>query len=144
LDEEQAKNVCMHWDSLKKEERPTILLRILIASTPRTLLPSWRMTESMKRVGPMKPNLNAFAERFVQSVKQECLNHFICFGEDHLRHIISEYVSWYNTHRPHQGVCNRVLSGKKPRKYKGKVIASEIVSEQRLGGLLRHYSRQAA
>jgi putative transposase len=75
----------------------------------------------------MKPNLNAFAERFVQSAKQECLDNFVCFGEDHLRHIIREYVSWYNQVRPHQGVGNRVLTGKKPRKNKGKVIAKEVV-----------------
>jgi putative transposase len=42
------------------------------------------------RVGPRKPNLNAFAERFVQSIKLECLDHFVCFGEEHLRHIVAK------------------------------------------------------
>ena len=41
----------------------------------------------MKKVGPRAPNMNAFAERRVQSVRQECLEHFIVFGEAHLRQI---------------------------------------------------------
>jgi putative transposase len=143
--QQQVKNVCMHWDGLKKDERPTMVLHDFDCKYTQDFDGILKDEEiEVMRVGPQKPNLNAFAERFVQSVKQECLNHFICFGEDHLRHITSEYVSWYNACRPHQGVGNRVLSGKKPRKYKGPVIAEEIVCEQRLGGLLKDYRRRAA
>ena len=49
----------------------------------------------IKQVGPRAPNLNAFAERWVGSIKSECLDHFCCFGEDHLQYIISEYVDHY-------------------------------------------------
>jgi putative transposase len=54
------------------------------------------------RVGPRKPNLNAVAERFVQTITCQCLDHFIVFGEDHLRYLVNEFVNkHYNTHRPH-------------------------------------------
>jgi putative transposase len=69
----------------------------------------------VKRVGPRAPNLNPHAERFVLSIKQECLDHFIVFGEDHLRHILSTYVdSYYNQVRPHQGKDNQLLAIVKP------------------------------
>lgn len=90
-------------------------------------------------VGPRAPNLNARAERWVLSVKSECLDHFIVFGEAHLRHIISEYVSYYNQERPHQGVDNVPLT--KPPADTG---PGEVVCAERLGGLLRHYHRAAA
>lgn len=56
------------------------------------------------------PNANAFAEVWVGSLKRECLNFFTCFSLGHVRHIVEEYVSFYNRHRPHQGVGNRILS----------------------------------
>jgi hypothetical protein len=48
--------------------------------------------------------MNVFAERFVQNIKTEALDHFIVFGEDRLRYLVSGFVNkHYNTHRPHQG-----------------------------------------
>jgi len=55
----------------------------------------------VKSVGPAKPNQNAYAERREQSIQQKCLDRFIVFGEDHLQHIISQYIEHYNTERPH-------------------------------------------
>ena len=55
------------------------------------------------------PNQNAFVERWVQSIKHECLDHFIVFGEDHYNHLISEYVEHYSTERPHQGLDNGLV-----------------------------------
>jgi putative transposase len=46
-----------------------------------------------KRVGPQAPNLNAYAEPWVQSIKQECLDHYIVFGKEHLRHLFAQYVT---------------------------------------------------
>ena len=59
---------------------------------------------TVKRVGPVAPNLNAHAERFVQTLKQECLDHFVILGERHLRHTTKEFLAHYNAERPHQGV----------------------------------------
>jgi putative transposase len=52
------------------------------------------------------PNLNPYAESWVGRTKVECLNHFIVFGENHLRSIIKEWVSYYHRWRPHQGLGN--------------------------------------
>jgi putative transposase len=99
----------------------------------------------MVRVGPRKPNLNAHAERFVQSVKTECLDHFVCFGVDHLRHIVNRFVNFYNRRRPHQGRNNRTLpaaAGDEPDVVP--FSSGRVECESDLGGLLRHYYRQAA
>jgi len=52
------------------------------------------------------PNLNAFVERWIQSIKHECLNHFIILGEAHLNYLVRQYVEHYHTERPHQGIGN--------------------------------------
>jgi hypothetical protein len=64
------------------------------------------------------------------------------FGEDHLRYLVSEYTTYHNRFRPHQALGNRPLSGEPPPAVTGPVSA--VVCEERLGGLLLHYRRQAA
>ena len=85
------------------------------------------------------PDANAFAETWVGSLKRECLNHFIYFGEGHLDHILQEYADYYNRCRPHQGKGNVLL-----RRSRQRSAGGEVVCESRLGGLLRHYRRSAA
>ncbi len=51
----------------------------------------------VKKLLPASPNMNAFIERWVQSIKQECLDHFVVLGEKHFRHIVREYVQFYNS-----------------------------------------------
>ncbi len=65
-------------------------------------------------MGPRAPNLNAYAERWVRSVKQECLDHFVVLGEGHLRQILSQYAAHYNQERPHQARDNRPPAGGAP------------------------------
>lgn len=55
------------------------------------------------------PNMNAFVERFVQSIKQECLDHFTVFGTQHMDYLCREYLEYYHTERPHQGKENELL-----------------------------------
>ena len=89
------------------------------------------------------PNMNPFAERWVLSIKSECLDHFVVFGEDHLRHIINEYVKhYYNLTRPHQGRDNRPIrdGDSEPATLP---FPEKVECEERLGGLLRHYHRAA-
>jgi putative transposase len=96
------------------------------------------------------PNTNAFVERFIQSIKQECLDHFILFGKGHFNHLCSEYVVHYHEERPHQGADNELIT--KPTSTKQKRITSssekirmcDIRCNERLGGLLKSYSRTAA
>ncbi len=63
----------------------------------------------VKPVGPRAPNLNAFIERWIQSLKQEALDHFLVFGKTHFDYIVGEYVAYYHEYRPHQGLDNRLL-----------------------------------
>ena len=90
------------------------------------------------RLPPRSPNLNAFAERFVLSIKSECLNRLVILGERHLRRAIAEYVEHYHHERTHQGLGNRLIKGA-PERESGRVVRRE-----RLGGLLNHYYREAA
>ena len=59
------------------------------------------------KLPPSSPNLNAFAERWVRSIKEECLDRVVPLGERHLRHLISEYVEHFHTERNHQGLAKR-------------------------------------
>jgi putative transposase len=86
------------------------------------------------------PNLNAYAERFVRSIKDECLNRMIFFGERSLRKATREYATHYHRERNHQGIDNRLIEPGN----RGEVASSAIKCAQRLGGMLRFYHRAAA
>jgi putative transposase len=86
---------------------------------------------------PQSPNLNAFAERWVRSVKQECLSKLILFGEGPLSRVLTEYARHYHHERNHQGKGNKLLFPK--RHPQGR----SIECRQRLGGLLKYYQRAA-
>ena len=91
------------------------------------------------RLPPKSPNLNAFAERFVRSLKAECLSRMIFFGASSLRHAISEYVKHYHSERNHQGIGNRLLQPAAECAW-GPLVKRRA----RLGGMLSYYYRQAA
>lgn len=91
---------------------------------------------------PRSPNLNAFAERFVRSIKEECLDRMICFGEASFRRTVTEYIDHYHAERPHQGKDNLLLFPQHPSDPMAR--DGPVVCEERLGGLLRFYRRQAA
>ena len=98
----------------------------------------------VKRVAlPVRsPNLNAYAERWVQSVKEECLSRLILFGEASLRHARHEYMDHYHHERNHQGKGNVLLLF--PSLSQDKEYAAPIRCRERLGGLLKYYQREAA
>ena len=86
------------------------------------------------------PDCNGFAERFVRSIKEECLARMIFFDIASLQRAIAEYVDHYHRERPHQGLGNTVIEGaSNPRP----TPVTEVRCEERLGGLLRHYRRAA-
>ena len=92
------------------------------------------------RLPPRSPNLNAYAERFVRSIKDECLNRMIFFGERSLRKATREFAAHYHSERNHQGIDNRLIEpGDRPTS-----TISVIKCVQRLGGMLRFYHRAAA
>jgi transposase InsO family protein len=84
------------------------------------------------------PNMNAYAERFVRSIKAECLDRMIFLGQRSLETAIREYVAHYHGERPHQGRGNELL-----RPDRGATVW-EIVVTERLGGLLKYYHRDVA
>ena len=88
-------------------------------------------------VGGWVVNCNAFAERWVLSIKSECLNCMIFFGEQSLRRAIDEYVQHYNGERAHQGLGNERIRSLRP------IGTGEVSCMERLGGLLKHYHRAA-
>jgi putative transposase len=88
----------------------------------------------------MSPNLNAYAERFVRSIKDECLNRMIFIGQASLHRAITQYVEHYHAERNHQGLENRLI---RPVPSRG-VNDGGIHRGPRLGGMLNYYYRAAA
>jgi len=84
------------------------------------------------------PNCNAYAERFVRSIKEECLERVIVFGERHLRRTIAEFVAHYHAERNHQGIGNELIDPLERADGQGRVRR-----RQRIGGMLNYYYRAA-
>ena len=80
------------------------------------------------------PNANAYAERFVRSIREECLDHLILFGERRLLHVLKEFVVRYHEERNHQGLDNDLIAPA-PRR----TGIARVRFRERLGGLLRYY-----
>jgi transposase InsO family protein len=93
------------------------------------------------RLPVRSPNLNAYAERFVRSVKSECVGRVIPLGERHLRRVVSEYVKHYHRERNHQGLGNRLIDGNGNASGLGR--GGPVECHERLGGMLRYYARAA-
>ena len=91
------------------------------------------------KLPPQSPNLNAYAERFVRSIKESCLDRLIFLGEDSLRKAVREFVAHYLRERHHQGLGNRlIVSETSEPGNKGAIRCRE-----RLGEMLKHYRRAA-
>ena len=91
------------------------------------------------RLPARSPNLNAFAERFVGSVRSECLDRIVPLGETHLRAAIGAFMAHYHEERPHQGFDNALIAPKATSLGHGHVRCRE-----RLGGVLKFCHREAA
>jgi transposase InsO family protein len=83
------------------------------------------------------PNANAYAERFVRSMKEECLDRIIPIGEGHFRRAVLEFVAHYHRERNHQGLENALIDGAPT------TGAGRVHRQSRLGGLLNFYRRAA-
>jgi transposase InsO family protein len=93
----------------------------------------------MVRTPACAPNCNAYAERFVRSIKEECLDRIVPLGEWHLRRALTEYVVHYHSERNHQGIGNELIDRPPIQPTRGPVHR-----RQRMGGILSHYYRSAA
>jgi putative transposase len=93
--------------------------------------------ESVK-LPPRSPNLNAYAERFVRTIKESCLERMILFGEASLRDVVSQFVQHYHLERNHQGLANALIVPiETPRQ------TEPVQRRHRLGGMLNYYYRAA-
>jgi len=95
--------------------------------------------ESVK-LPPRSPNLNAYAERFVRSIKKSCLERLILFGETSLRIAIQNFMAHYHLERNHQGVGNRLIQPEPDQL----ANTGTVQCRKRLGGMLNYYYRTAA
>jgi transposase InsO family protein len=86
------------------------------------------------------PNLNAYAERFVLSIKSECLNHVVPLGEAHLRMLVTEFVTHYHLERSHQGLANALIVQRAATANDN----GRVQRRKRIGGMLSFYHRTAA
>ena len=86
------------------------------------------------------PNCNAHAERFVRSIKEECLNRVVVLGEAHLRRTLTAFVAHYHRERNHQGLNDRLIA---PECLAPPGTDGPVHCRARLGGLLRYYHRAA-
>ena len=92
------------------------------------------------RLPPRSPNLNAFAERFVRSMKDECLSKLVPVGEPMLRRALREYLAHYHLERNHQGINNQLITLASPQR----PTSFAIRRNSRLGGILSFLDRAAA
>ncbi len=136
-----ARNVTMdEWGFLEGR-------RYLIHDRDTKFTDSFRTIIKSSHIEPLKlparsPNLNAYAERWVRSVKEEALSKLILLGEASLRRVLREYVMHFHEERNHQGKGNVLLfpSSQEPSTCRNK----SVYCRERLGGLLKYYHRQAA
>jgi transposase InsO family protein len=92
------------------------------------------------RLPARSPDLNAYAERFVRSIKDECLSRMIFFGERSLRKATREFAAHYHRERNHQGLDNRLIESHG----RTESAIGRVTCRERLGGMLRFYHRAAA
>lgn len=102
------------------------------------------------RLPHRSPNLNAHVERFIKTLKVECLDRFIVMGIKHLDHLIAEFTDYYNRQRPHSGIdgatpIQRSRAGPtSPEPLELRSRDGPVCCRRRLGGVVKHYYRPAA
>ena len=90
------------------------------------------------RISVQAPNMNSIAERFVGSVRCEALDYYLLINESQVRKILSKYIEYFNSKRPHQGIEQSIPMGYIP------LIHGKIKKIPILCGLCNHYIRSAA
>jgi len=92
------------------------------------------------KIPPRSPRANAYAERYVGTLRRECLDHLLIYGEQHLRQTLTEYARHYNQHRPHQSRQQRPLLHEP-----GQAVdaTARIKRKQVVHGLINEYRRAA-
>jgi len=131
---QQARQCTWNWP---EQETP---FRFLIRDRDRKFTPMFDtifQSESIHIIQtPFRaPNANAVAERWVRTVREECLDHLLIFTQAHLRRVLNEFVDYYNSRRPHQGLNQRSPLPRSDPPTVGRVQCRKV-----LGGLINDYS----
>lgn len=131
----------LRWTISEKDEvTPRLLIHDRDTKFSRSFDAVFRSEGTQVLLTPFRtPNANAFAERWVRTVRQECLNHLLVLNEDHLRRVLKEYVLHYNTARPHQVIDQQIPI---PQVIPGS--GNCVGRRDRLGGIIHEYFRDAA
>ena len=129
-------------NSVNSPPPPQNLYSLNLATTAIRIWPGTLKSAELKLVllPPKSPNCNAYLERFLRSLKEECLERMIFFGESALQNAVTEYLVHFHTERHHQGLDHRIPQ---PGAEAGQTVGT-ITCRERLGGLLKYYHRQAA
>jgi len=114
---------------LDRDKKFLALRGVLESTDPKVVL-----------LAPKSPNLNAHIERYMRSMKDECLNRMIFFGEKSLRRALAEFTEHYHRERNHQGIGNNIIDFKED----AGSANGPVQCRERLGGMLRYYYREAA
>ncbi len=135
---QQARQLC--W-SVQDRDRP---LRFVLHDRDAKFPPTFDTiftSEGMEviRTPYRAPNANAYAERWVRAVREECLDHLLVVNEAHLRRVLADYATYFNRARPHQGLDQLIPLAPVPGPQAGPVLCRDA-----LGGLLHDYYRDAA
>jgi len=128
-----ARNLTDYVDGFLKQTRPlyTCAFRGMLKESGVNIV----------RLPSRSPNLNSYAERWIRSVRSECLSRVIPLGERHLRYLISEYLIHFHQERNHQGLDNRLIEPLAANTNSGKGI---VRRRERVRGVLNYYYREAA
>ncbi len=135
---QQARNLA--WSLQEAGAPPRFLIRDRDAKFPPTFDAVFA-TEGVAivRTPYRAPKANAYAERWVRSVRGECLDHLLIVNEGHLRHVLVGYVAHYNQARPHRGLGQQTPIPSTPS-----VACGPVRCRDMLGGLIHEYEREAA
>jgi transposase InsO family protein len=135
---QQARNLSWHLGDLVP--RPEILIRDRDSKFTAAFDEVLRSEGVLAmKTPPRAPRANAFAERWVQSARRECLDRMLIFGERHLRLVMREYVDHYNRGRPHRGLGLEIPDPAPSSRADGPVVC-----HARLGGVIKEYVHLAA
>jgi transposase InsO family protein len=137
--EQMARNLTDSVDGfLRKASHPIHDRDALFTAAWRTILKE-RGVKCVK-IPVRSPNCNAYAERFVKTARDDCLRHFVFFGERHLRYVIKEFMAHYHRERFHQGLGEQLIENSADENG----TSGKVVCRSRLGGMPNLYHRETA
>ena len=143
---QMARNMSMVFAEAPAEFRPTHIIRDRDTKFTAQFC-SILETDGLefRPIPARSPNLNPYCESWVGRTRAEVLNHFIVFGENHLRHILACWLTHYHSQRPHQGLGNVLIAiDLPPPEPLDAFRLDDVVCHESLGGLLKHFERRAA